>query len=122
MEFGSVPPDVTYAIGILFSFFLLVNFTGALLGFLMTKLPLDKIRIPKWSERHTTSLFGRVFIGVAFVAAGIWFSTIGKVILTGPVSKFYSSYNSYLYVGDVIACLIFGIVWLAIIIVEEQIA
>lgn len=122
IEIGSVPPDVTYAAGILFSFFLLVNATGALLGFLMSKLPLDKIWILRRGERHAVSLFGRVFIGVAFVAAGIWFSTIGKVILTGPVSKFYSSYNPYLYIGDAVACLIFGIVWLAITIVEEQIA
>ncbi|MHA2316096.1 MAG: hypothetical protein ACXACF_12670 [Candidatus Hermodarchaeia archaeon] len=127
MEIGSVPPDVTYAVGILFSFFLLVNFllvnvTGALLGFLMSKLPLDKIWILRRGEGHAVSLFGRLFIGVAFVAAGIWFSTIGKVILTGPVSRFYSSYNPYLYIGDAVACLIFGIVWLAIIIVEEQIA
>jgi hypothetical protein len=118
IEIGSVPPDVIYAIGI----FLLVNVTGALLGFLMSKLPLDKIWILRRGEGHAVSLFGRLFIGVAFVAAGIWFSTIGKVILTGPVSRFYSSYNPYLYIGDAVACLIFGIVWLAIIIVEEQIA
>lgn len=120
-EIGSIPPDITHAIGTLFSFFLLVNVTGALLGFLMSKLPLDKIRILRRCERHAMSLFGRVIFGATFLVAGIWFSTIGKVILTGPVSRYYVSYNPSLYVGDAFSCVIFGIVWLAMTMIEERI-
>lgn len=119
-EIGSIPPDATYAIGTLFSFFLLANVAGALLGFLMSKAPLDKIQISERHDGHAIGLFARILIGAAFVVAGIWFSTIGKVILTGSVSQFYASYNPSLYVGDAVACLMFGIVWLATNIVEEE--
>lgn len=121
MEIGSIPPDFTYAIGTLFLFFMLVNVTGALLGFLMSKLPMDKMPILNRNEWASIGLFGRVLFGAAFLVAGIWFSTIGKVILTGPVSRYYCSYDPNLYVGDAYACAIFGIVWLAMTMVEEKI-
>ncbi len=87
---------------------------------MMSKAPLDKIQISERLDGHAIGLFARILIGAAFVVAGIWFSTIGKVILTGSVSQFYVSYNPSLYVGDAVACLMFGIIWLATNIVEEE--
>lgn len=121
MEVGSIPPDFTYAIGTLFLFFVLVNVTGALLGFFMSKLPMDKIGMLRRNEGGSIGLFGRVLFGAAFLVVGIWFSTIGKVILTGPVSRYYVSYNPSLYVGDALSCVMFGIVWLAMTVIEERV-
>lgn len=119
-EIGSVPPDAPSVIGTLFLFFLLVNVIGALLGFVLSRLPTEKVPILN-RVRDTMSLFLRALFGAVFLVVGIWFSTIGKVILNSPVSRYYSSYNPYLYVGDAYACVVFGIIWLAIVVVEEEI-
>lgn len=121
MEIGSIPPDGPSAIGTLFLFFLLVNVMGALLGFSMSKLQLDKLPILNRIELDSIGLIGRVLFGAVFLTAGLWFTTIGQVIITGPVSRYYYSYNPYLYVGDAYACVIFGIIWLAIVVAEEKI-
>ncbi len=121
MEIGSVPSDAAYVIGTVFLFFMVVNVVGALLGFAMSKIPMDKLPKIDRIKWDSIGLFLRVLFGAIFVAVGLWFSTIGKVFLTGPVSGYYHSYNPNLYIADAFVCLVFGIVWLAIVVAEEKI-
>jgi hypothetical protein len=52
---------------------------------------------------------------------GVYVLACMHVLLTGPVSRSYYSYDPSLYVGDAAACLWFGLLWLAMIVVEEEI-
>jgi hypothetical protein len=92
-EIGTIPPDIFSSIGVLFAFFLLMNLAGALLGFALTKLPLDKLAVRHRLGGVSVGLLARVLIGVVFVVVGVWFP----------------------------ACLWFGLLWLAMIVVEEEI-
>ena len=110
-EIGAVPPDLIFFL--FFLFFIVVNASGSLLGFLMSKM--------RTIEKTKLAFRGQVATGIVILAFGILLFAKGTTMLTGPWSKYYHSYPTYPphYYQGAIACIIFGISWLVMILLDR---
>jgi len=114
VEIGAIPSRV---MGItLFMFFIAVNTLGALLGFLVSKT-----RITEKTRLRSNAFLGSVALGIIILAYGISLYAKGTTILTGPWSRYYHSYPSYLpyYFSGALACVIFGISWTIMVLLDR---
>lgn len=94
--------------------FILINSVGALLGFLLSKTKTQK---SKWS---LVGFWGRIVLGFAIIAAGFWAASIGvvKTERNPPWGGEYVTWTFYPYREDAAVFVLFGIAWLAIMIIE----
>jgi len=112
-EVGSLPVGSEYRSTLFFLFFVLVNVLGALLGFLISRAQIFQSK--KWMAIGS---IGRVLLGVVILGVGLWFSTLGEVVRTGPPTGYFYSYDPLRHLGDAFVFALFGITWLAIIVGE----
>jgi hypothetical protein len=114
METVAIPSGLIFIP--LFLFFIAVNALGALLGFLISK-----IRITEKTKLGSMAFWAAVALGIIILTYGIWLFTKGTAALTGPWSEYYYSYPRYLpyYSLGAIACVIFGISWLIMILLDR---
>lgn len=98
-----------------FLFFLLVNSVGAVFGFVMSRW-----KALKKSEWRLRIFFGLVALGVIIMVAGIFLSSFGvaTTIRNPPWTGDYYTVTLYPYREDAFAFVMFGITWLAIIILD----
>jgi len=107
-EMGTIRPDFTYAWSMVFLFFLLINVIGAVLGFGIRKIQI--LQKTKWGQ---FGFLSRVALAIVVLSAGIWLPSTNAL----HTSKYYVDYSGY--DGDALAFVMFGIVWLTTIILEN---
>jgi hypothetical protein len=113
MEIGAINSE--FLMITLLLFFIAVNTIGALLGFLISKIPI--IENIEWGS---TGFWGRVAFGVVVLMIGMWlFTMAGQSIQTSP-SRYYSDQGPNLYFSGAVASVIFGISWLIAMIAERR--
>jgi hypothetical protein len=106
---------LSYTLTFPFSFFLLVNAAGAMIGYVMSKWKtLNK------SQWRLKAFFGQIALGVAITAAGMYLSNIGvaTTVRNPPWTGDYYTITLYPYQLDGGAFFIYGITWLVMIILE----
>jgi len=119
MEIGYIDKESlgSYPLTFPFLFFLLVNVAGALLGFWISKIHMFQKSEWEWTSMGFLS---RVALGLVLIGVGIWLSTFGvaTTVRIPPWTGDYVTTTIYPYQEDALVFVIFGITWLAIILLE----